>query len=131
MKLFRWVTAGAGAIAVAGFGGAAFAWPTSSYTSDMMPYNRAQCLGRAARAMAAEGWVARPSGGPGGQVGLLGHKEPSSAYILCLEASNAALPPGAGTTVVVFVTSTASNPTVAAEAVSKLQQWMLQPGAGH
>ena len=93
----------------------------------MMPYTRTQCIDRASRAMAAEGWAARPSGG----IGLLGHKEPSSAYILCLEASNAALPagalPGIGTNVVIFVTSTAPNAAIAADEVSRLQQRMLQP----
>ena len=131
MKSLRWVAAGACAIATAGLGGAASAWPTSSYTSNMMPYNRASCLDRAARALATGGWTARPTGGPEGQIGLVGHKEPNAAYILCLDVSNFPVPPGAaapsvGTTVLVFVTSTAPNAAIPADEAAKLQQLMLQ-----
>jgi hypothetical protein len=125
MKWLRWLAAGA--VATAGFGSAAYAWPTSSYTSNMMAYNRATCIARANAAMAAEGWTARPSGG----VGMVGHKEPSSAYILCLDMANmsqtTAGPPVTGTIVVVFVSSTAPNAMIPADEVAKLQQRMLGP----
>ena len=130
MKSLRW-TAAAAALAAAGLSGRAEAFPSSAYTSSLMPYNRATCLARAAQAMAAQGWATRPSGGPAGQIGLLGHKEPSSAYILCPEASNALLPPGApaagGTNVVIFVASTSPNVQLPADEAAQLQDRMVQP----
>ena len=124
MKSFGLVAAGICAAAV-GFGGPALGFPTTAYTSDNAPYTRAACLSRAAEALAAEGWGdVRPSG----DIGVLAHREPSTAYILCLEAlgPTAAGRPAAGAIVVVFVASADPNIAVPSDAATRLQRRMLQ-----
>jgi hypothetical protein len=112
-------------LAVAACAGPAGAWPSTAYTSGELPLNRSQCLARAQSAMAAEAWGdLRPSG----SVGWRGHKGPSSAYVLCLDAPVGAVPPGqAGAAVlaIVFVATTAAG-TVAADEAARLQQRVLQ-----
>jgi hypothetical protein len=124
VKRFGLAAAGTCAAAIA-FGGPAYAFPTTAYTSDPAPYGRAECLSRATGALTAEGWGdARPSG----SIGVLAHKEPNSAYILCLEAAapTAAGRPAGGTTVIVFVASADPNLAVPADEAARLRQRMLQ-----
>ena len=106
MKLTRLFGAGAVVLAMSG---PAFAWPSTSSSGTAVPYGFGECMTRAARSLAVDGWSNIHQIN---EISMYGGREPSAAVIYCTEG---------GHYVMIFVASSAGDASFSERAHDRLR----------